>query len=76
MTDPEFDAWIDGVESACQSAGLALPDPETLDFMYDDGLEPRDTASPTVRDRYCGKPERNFGRGAADLVAEQQQRVD
>lgn len=76
MTDPEFDAWISGVESACQDAGLPLPDPETLDFMYDDGLEPEDAASAAVRARYCGKPDRNFGRGAADLVAEQLHRPD
>ena len=76
MTDPEFDAWQTGVESACQRAGLSLPDPETLEFMYDDGLEPDETASPDIRARYCGKPDRKFGRGAADLAADQQQRPD
>lgn len=76
MTDPEFDAWQAGVESACQRAGLTLPDPETLDFMYDDGLEPEETATAKVRARYCGKPDRHFGRGAADLAPNQQRRPD
>lgn len=76
MTDPEFDAWQCGVEAACQGATLPLPDPETLSFMYDDGLEPEDTAVPEIRARYCGRPERMFGRGAADLAASQLHRPD
>ena len=76
MIDPEFDAWSSGVESACERAGLPLPDPETLSFMYDDGLEPEDTACPEIRARYCGRPERSFGRGAGDLAADQLHRPD
>ncbi len=76
MTDSEFDAWLAGVERLCQAKHLACPDQATLEFMYDDGLEPEEAASPAARARYCARPQRNLGQGAADLTAERLHQPD
>lgn len=71
MDDPEFMDWRDAVAGACERADLPLPDPITLGFMYDDGLEPAEVASADAQGRYCSRPQRSVGGGVVDTIAEQ-----
>ena len=76
MDDSDFVDWSEAVQRACTCAGLALPEPATLGFMYDDGLEPEEVAAPAVQERYCSRPARSFGAGAGDLRAERLHQPD
>lgn len=51
MTD-DYDEWAAAAREICATQGVALPDEATLLNMYDDGVEPKDVASPTLRERY------------------------
>lgn len=51
MTD-DYDEWAAAAREICATQGVTLPDEATLLNMYDDGVEPRDVASPKLRDRY------------------------
>jgi len=70
MDDPELTDWSEAVARACERAGQPLPDPITLGFMYDDGLEPAEAASADTQGRYCARPHRSFGGGFVDKIAE------
>jgi hypothetical protein len=67
-------SWAAQARKACAASNLEPPQPHELENMYEDGLEPADSADPRVRVRYVHPPRRKTERSATDLDSEAMRR--
>ena len=67
--DPEFQEWRDEAASVCAASEIECPDDDTLFFMFEDGLDPEDTARESARARYARDTSRAKSHDLQEIVA-------